>query len=171
MEYVKNIGVVFGQRTQLWWDIPVIDSFELLKDIYSVPQNLFQNNLEELINLLELKEIVKTPARQLSLGQRMKCEIAASLLHSPKILFLDEPTIGLDALSKLTVRKFISELNKKNKTTIILTTHDMQDIEAITEHIILIDKGRILLDGTLKDIKKDSLSLDESLAEFYKENC
>ena len=137
MEYVKNIGVVFGQRTQLWWDIPVIDSFELLKDIYSVPQNLFQNNLEELINLLELKEIVKTPARQLSLGQRMKCEIAASLLHSPKILFLDEPTIGLDALSKLTVRKFISELNKKNKTTIILTTHDMQDIEAITERIIL----------------------------------
>ena len=115
MEYVKNIGVVFGQRTQLWWDIPVIDSFELLKDIYSVPQNLFQNNLEELINLLELKEIVKTPARQLSLGQRMKCEIAASLLHSPKILFLDEPTIGLDALSKLTVRKFISELNKKIK--------------------------------------------------------
>ena len=171
VEYVKNIGVVFGQRTQLWWDIPVIDSFELLKDIYSVPQNLFQNNLEELINLLELKEIVKTPARQLSLGQRMKCEIAASLLHSPKILFLDEPTIGLDALSKLTVRKFISELNKKNKTTIILTTHDMQDIEAITERIILIDKGRILLDGTLKDIKKDSLSLDESLAEFYKENC
>ena len=127
--------------------------------------------MEELINLLELKEIVKTPARQLSLGQRMKCEIAASLLHSPKILFLDEPTIGLDALSKLTVRKFISELNKKNKTTIILTTHDMQDIEAITERIILIDKGRILLDGTLKDIKKDSLSLDESLAEFYKENC
>ena len=169
MEYVKNIGVVFGQRTQLWWDIPVIDSFELLKDIYSVPQNLFQNNLEELINLLDLKEIVKTPARQLSLGQRMKCEIAASLLHSPKILFLDEPTIGLDALSKLTVRKFISELNRKNKTTIILTTHDMQDIEAITERIILIDKGRILLDGTLKDIKKDSLSLDESLAEFYKE--
>lgn len=166
-----KITVVFGQRTQLWWDIPVIDSFELLKDIYSVPQNLFQNNLEELINLLELKEIVKTPARQLSLGQRMKCEIAASLLHSPKILFLDEPTIGLDALSKLTVRKFISELNKKNKTTIILTTHDMQDIEAITERIILIDKGRILLDGTLKDIKKDSLSLDESLAEFYKENC
>ena len=94
-----------------------------------------------------------------------------SLLHSPKILFLDEPTIELDALSKLTVRKFISELNKKNKTTIILTTHDMQDIEAITERIILIDKGRILLDGTLKDIKKDSLSLDESLAEFYKKNC
>ena len=171
MEYVKNIGVVFGQRTQLWWDIPVIDSFELLKDIYSVPQNLFQNNLEELINLLELKEIVKTPARQLSLGQRMKCEIAASLLHSPKILFLDEPTIGLDAISKLTVRKFISELNKKNNTTIILTTHDMQDIEAITERIILIDKGRILLDGTLNDIKKDSLSLDESLAEFYQTHC
>lgn len=171
VEYVKNIGVVFGQRTQVWWDIPVIDSFELLKDIYSVPQNLFQNNLEELISLLDLKEIIKTPARQLSLGQRMKCEIAASLLHSPKILFLDEPTIGLDALSKLTVRKFISELNKKNKTTIILTTHDMQDIEAITERIILIDKGKILLDGTLKDIKKENLSLDESLAEFYKENC
>ena len=123
VEYVKNIGVVFGQRTQL------------------------------------------------SLGQRMKCEIAASLLHSPKILFLDEPTIGLDAISKLTVRKFISELNKKNNTTIILTTHDMQDIEAITERIILIDKGRILLDGTLNDIKKDSLSLDESLAEFYQTHC
>lgn len=154
VEYVKTIGVVFGQRSQLWWDIPVIDSFELLKNIYSVPQAKYKNNLDELVTLLNLEEIIKIPVRQLSLGQRMRCEIAASLLHSPELLFLDEPTIGLDAVSKLAARKFISQLNLKHKTTIILTTHDMQDIEAITNRIILIGKGKILLDGTLNDIKK-----------------
>lgn len=153
-EHVRQIGVVFGQRSQLWWDVPVIDSFELLKDIYAISPNVYQNNLEELTELLHLQELLKMPVRQLSLGQRMRCEIAASLLHSPKILFLDEPTIGLDAVSKLAVREFIMRLNQNHKTTVILTTHDMQDIEALTNRIILIGKGRVLMDGTLKDMRR-----------------
>ena len=153
-EHVRNIGVVFGQRSQLWWDVPVIDSFELIRDIYSVEQPAYRRNLDELATLLNLADILRTPARQLSLGQRMRCEIAASLLHDPKILFLDEPTIGLDAVSKIAVRKFIKQLNAEKKTTVILTTHDMQDIEALTERILLIGKGRILLDGSLAELKR-----------------
>ncbi len=153
VEHVKEIGVVFGQRTQLWWDVPVIDSFELLKDIYKVDYSSYKKMSDELVELLDLSEIIKTPARQLSLGQRMRCEIAASLLHNPKILFLDEPTIGLDAVSKIAVREFIKRINKEYNTTVILTTHDMQDIEALTERILLIGKGEILLDGTLKELK------------------
>ena len=152
ISYVRDIGVVFGQRSQLWWDVPVIDSFELLRDIYSIPNSTYRNNLEELTVLLDLKEILKTPARQLSLGQRMRCEIAASLLHSPSILFLDEPTIGLDAVSKLAVRDFIKQLNQDHKTTVILTTHDMQDIEALTNRILLIGNGRILMDGSPEEL-------------------
>lgn len=152
--HVKDIGVVFGQRSQLWWDVPVVDSFELLRDIYSVPDKEYKNNLEELVTLLKLEQIIKTPTRQLSLGQRMRCEIAASLLHNPKILFLDEPTIGLDAVSKIAVRSFILDMNKSRKTTVILTTHDMQDIEALTKRIILIGKGKILMDGNLTEMKK-----------------
>ena len=152
-DYVRNIGVVFGQRSQLWWDIPVIDSFELLKEIYSVSDAAYRNKLEELAELLQLQEILRTPTRQLSLGQRMRCEIAASLLHDPGLLFLDEPTIGLDAVSKLAVRDFIRKQNEEHRTTVILTTHDMQDIEAITDRVILIGKGKILLDGTLEDMK------------------
>ena len=152
-EHVRDIGVVFGQRSQLWWDVPVIDSFELLKDVYRVPDAQYKKNYGELVELLDIGEIVRTPVRQLSLGQRMRCEIAASLLHSPKILFLDEPTIGLDAVSKIAVREFIKTINRENKTTVILTTHDMQDIEALTERIILIGKGRILLDGSLDELK------------------
>ncbi len=168
IHYVKEIGVVFGQRSQLWWDVPVIDSFELLKDIYSIPDSTYQRNLEELIRLLHLSELLKTPTRQLSLGQRMRCEIAASLLHNPKILFLDEPTIGLDAVSKLAVRKFILDLNENHKTTVILTTHDMQDIEALTKRVILIGKGKILLDGGVSDIKNGNKSIDETIAELYR---
>ncbi len=153
-EHVRQIGVVFGQRSQLWWDVPVIDSYELLKDIYSIPGNIYRNNLEELTELLHLQELLKMPTRQLSLGQRMRCEIAASLLHSPRILFLDEPTIGLDAVSKLAVREFILRLNQEHKTTVILTTHDMQDIEALTKRIILIGRGRVLMDGTLEDMRQ-----------------
>ena len=156
-EHVKNIGVVFGQRSQLWWDVPVCDSFELLKDIYSVSNSDYKRLTDELIERLSLQEIVKTPARQLSLGQRMRCEIAASLIHEPKILFLDEPTIGLDAVSKIAVRQFLKDINREKKTTMILTTHDMQDIEALTERILLIGKGKILLDGSLDELKmKDS---------------
>ena len=152
-EYVQRIGVVFGQRSQLWWDVPVIDSFELLKDIYTIPNNQYHRNLEELTELLHLQELLKMPTRQLSLGQRMRCEIAASLLHSPKILFLDEPTIGLDAVSKLAVREFILRLNEEHRTTIIMTSHDMHDIEALTKRIILIGRGRVLMDGTLDDMR------------------
>ena len=152
-EHVRQIGVVFGQRSQLWWDVPVIDSFELLKDIYSISPAVYRHNMEELTELLHLQELLRMPTRQLSLGQRMRCEIAASLLHSPKILFLDEPTIGLDAVSKLAVREFILRLNQTHKTTVILTTHDMQDIEALTKRIILIGRGRVLMDGTLEDMR------------------
>lgn len=152
-EHVREIGVVFGQRSQLWWDVPVIDSFELIRDIYRIPDNIYRQNLEMLTGMLQLETILRTPARQLSLGQRMRCEIAASLLHDPKVLFLDEPTIGLDAVSKIAVREFIHAVNRENQTTVILTTHDMQDIEALTERILLIGKGRILLDGSLTELK------------------
>ena len=166
--HVREIGVVFGQRSQLWWDVPVIDSFELLKDIYSIPQPVYQQSLEELTELLDLKGLLRSPVRQLSLGQRMRCEIAASLLHRPRILFLDEPTIGLDAVSKLAVRDFIRKQNREHKTTVLLTTHDMQDIEALASRIILIGKGEILMDGTLKDIKSGNETIAETVAQLYR---
>lgn len=165
-EYVGSIGVVFGQRSQLWWDVPVIDSFELIRDIYKVSDVVYKRNFDELVTSLELGEIVRTPARQLSLGQRMRCEIAASLLHDPKILFLDEPTIGLDAVSKIAVRKFIRQINQTHKTTVILTTHDMQDIEALTERILLIGRGQILLDGSLSDLKKKNSAFKKITVEY-----
>lgn len=155
IKYVKEIGVVFGQRSQLWWDVPAIDSFNLLKEIYKLDDNVFKETLNELIEILSLKDIINIPVRQLSLGSRMKLEIAASLIHKPKILFLDEPTIGLDAISKKDVREFIKKINKKNNITIILTTHDMNDIEALAKRIILIGKGKKLYDGTLNKLKKD----------------
>ncbi len=154
-EYVKQIGVVFGQRSQLWWDIPAIDSFNLLKEIYKIPKEQYESTLNELTKLLNLEEILNVPVRNLSLGNRMKCEIAASLLHSPKILFLDEPTIGLDAVSKKVVREFIKKINKQKNVTIILTTHDMADIEALAKRIILIGKGKLLYDGSLSKLKKN----------------
>ena len=152
-EYVGQIGVVFGQRSQLWWDIPAIDTFNLLKDIYKIPEEKYQKKLNELIDLLNLKDIVNVPVRQLSLGQRMRCEIAASLIHSPKILFLDEPTIGLDIWVKDKIREAIKLMNKKYNTTVILTTHDMDDIEDLCERLIIIDKGNILYDGPQDQIK------------------
>ncbi len=151
--HVARIGVVFGQRSQLWWDVPVIDSFELLRDIYRIEPQRYKTSLDELSTLLDLGDILRTPARSLSLGQRMRCEIAASLLHDPDILFLDEPTIGLDAVSKIAVREFIMRRNKERGTTVILTTHDMQDIEALARRILLIGRGRILLDDTLGALK------------------
>jgi len=169
-KHVSRIGVVFGQRTQLWWDVPVIDSFSLLKDIYSVPESEYRKNLELLTDALDLTELLRTPVRQLSLGQRMRCEIASSLLHSPEILFLDEPTLGLDAVSKLAIRAFIKRINQEKGTTVLLTTHDMQDIEALAGRILLIGKGRILMDGTFEDIRRfgeNGASLDETVSALY----
>lgn len=156
--HVQQIGVVFGQRSQLWWDVPVIDSFELIKDIYRIDDKTYRRNLNDLTDLLTMGDLLKTPTRNLSLGQRMRCEIVASLLHDPKILFLDEPTIGLDAVSKISIRKFIKQVNEERKTTVVLTTHDMQDIEALTERVILIGKGKILLDGKYNELRKRASS-------------
>ena len=169
-KHVSEIGVVFGQRTQLWWDVPVADSFELLRDVYRVEPARYRRNVEELTELLDLSELLRTPTRQLSLGQRMRCEIAASLLHDPKVLFLDEPTIGLDAVSKLAVRSFIQQRNASHGTTVLLTTHDMQDIEALAGRILLIGRGRILMDGSFDDVRAidpDAQSLDKLAAALY----
>lgn len=168
--FVKNIGVVFGQRSQLWWDVPVIDSFELLKDIYKIPDDKYKETLQLLNSALNIEDLLGRPLRQLSLGQKMKCELAASLLHRPKILFLDEPTIGLDAITKLAVRDFIKYINKEWGTTIILTTHDMNDIEALTNKIILIGKGRILYQGSFEKIKEkysDEKTIEVEFAKDY----
>lgn len=152
-DHNQNIGVVFGQRTQLWWDIPVIDSFSLLKDIYKIHEKDYQNRLEDYIASFQLEDIIFTPARQLSLGQRMKCELVAALLHAPKLLFLDEPTIGLDAIAKVQMRQLIKMVHDKYHTTIILTTHDMQDIVSLASRIMLIGEGKILFDGDLETLK------------------
>ncbi|HIW34330.1 MAG TPA: ATP-binding cassette domain-containing protein [Candidatus Paenibacillus intestinavium] len=153
-KYVARIGVVFGQRSQLWWDVPVIDSFQLLRDIYRIPEKQYIETLEELTTLLKLSDILHTPVRQLSLGQRMRCELAASLLHKPSILFLDEPTIGLDADSKIAVRSIVKEINERYGVTVILTTHDMNDIEALAHRIMMIGKGTLLFDGTLTQLQQ-----------------
>jgi ABC-2 type transport system ATP-binding protein len=153
IEYVRRIGVVFGQRTQLWWDLPVIESFDLLRDIYAVPADQYRKSRDELIGMLDLNDLLDTTVRQLSLGQRMRCDLAAALLHEPELLFLDEPTIGLDAVSKLAVREFIGKLNKERGVTVILTTHDMDDIEALCRRVLVIGDGRILSDGTLEQLR------------------
>jgi ABC-2 type transport system ATP-binding protein len=153
INHVRRIGVVFGQRTQLWWDLPVIESFDLLRDIYATPPDRYRASRDELIEVLELGDLLDTAVRQLSLGQRMRCDLAAALLHEPELLFLDEPTIGLDAVSKLAVREFIGKLNQQRGVTVILTTHDLDDIEALCRRILVIGEGRILWDGALQDLR------------------
>ncbi len=153
LAHVAELGVVFGQRTQLWWDLPVIESFELLRDIYRVPQPSYERARDELIAALELEALLDVPVRQLSLGMRMRCDLAAALLHAPQILFLDEPTIGLDAVSKLAVRDFVKRLSRERGVTIVLTTHDMDDIESLCTRVMVIGAGKILSDGPLGELR------------------
>ena len=153
IENNKNIGAVFGQKTQLWWDLPVIESFRLIKKMYKIPENEYRNNLKKFAEILDLNDLLEKQVKNLSLGQKMRCEIAATFLHNPKIVYLDEPTIGLDVLVKEKIRKFIKEINKEKKTTVILTTHDLNDIEDVYDRIILLDKGQIIYDGTKQKFK------------------
>ena len=148
-EHVRHLGAVFGQRTQLWWDVPILDSFELLRDVYSVEEHAFRRRLDELVAGLDLSSFLHTPLRQLSLGQRMRAELCGSLLHEPELLFLDEPTIGLDAVSKLRLRAFLKEENARRGTTILLTTHDMEDMLALCSRVLVLGHGRLLYDGGL----------------------
>lgn len=152
-QYVKNIGVVFGQKSQLNWDLPLIESFELMKFIYKIPQKKYEENLRLFSKLLDMEEFINQPVRQLSLGQRMRGDIVASLLHSPEIVFLDEPTIGLDVVAKERIREFVRYMNETERTTIIFTTHDMQDIEKVCDRLIIIDKGKKIYDGSIEEIK------------------
>jgi viologen exporter family transport system ATP-binding protein len=151
-DYVRNIGAVFGQRTTLWWDLPVIETLELLGYLYKVPEHRFRRNLNEFRNLLELNEFLHTPVRALSLGQRMRADLCAALLHEPKVVFLDEPTIGLDVVAKERIRLFIRHINEQRGTTVILTTHDMRDVERLCDRVLIIDHGRLLYDGGLEQL-------------------
>ncbi|HES3218121.1 TPA: ATP-binding cassette domain-containing protein [Streptococcus pyogenes] len=153
-DYVKDIGVVFGQRTQLWWDLALQETYAVLKEIYDVPEKDFRKRMDFLNEVLELNEFIKDPVRTLSLGQRMRADIAASLLHNPKVLFLDEPTIGLDVSVKDNIRRAITQINQEEETTILLTTHDLSDIEQLCDRIIMIDKGQEIFDGTVTQLKQ-----------------
>ncbi|MBQ4523924.1 MAG: ATP-binding cassette domain-containing protein [Lachnospiraceae bacterium] len=152
-QYVKHIGVVFGQKSQLNWDLPLIESFELMKYIYKIPEKVYEENLNKFTQLLDMKDFINQPVRQLSLGQRMRGDIVAALLHSPQIVFFDEPTIGLDVVAKEKIRDFIKYMNETEQTTIIFTTHDMQDIEKVCDRLIIIDTGKKIYDGSIVEIK------------------
>lgn len=153
-QLARQIGVVFGQRSQLWWDLPLRESFVLLRHIFRVPVADHERRLDECVTLLDLGEFLATPVRQLSLGQRMRAEITAALLHGPRLLFLDEPTIGLDVVSKEAVRSFLADLNERSGTTVVLTTHDLADIERLCERLVVIDHGKVVHDGTLSELHR-----------------
>ncbi len=157
-EIMQKIGVVFGQRSVLCWDIPVIESFKLFKDMYRIPENIYRENIEIFSDILNLPEFIYKPPRLLSLGQRMKADLAAALLYNPEVLFLDEPTIGIDVLAKAKIRDFIIKINHVRKTTIILTTHDISDIESLCQKMLIIDKGTLLYNGTLEELKRKNAS-------------
>lgn len=165
-DYVAGIGVVFGQKSQLQWDLPVIDSFELLRAIYRIPDDLYKKNLDRFVEMLDMGKFINQPVRQLSLGQRMRADIVAALLHSPQIVFFDEPTIGVDIIGKETIRKFIKELNEQDDITMLFTTHDMQDIEQTCKRIIIIDKGKIMYDGSLAEIRSKYGTTRQLIAEM-----
>jgi ABC-2 type transport system ATP-binding protein len=152
-ENARNIGVVFGQRSQLYWDLPLVESFELLRAIYGIPESRYRRNLGEFVDILEMDEFMRTPVRQLSLGQRMRGDFAAALLHEPQIVYLDEPTIGLDVVAKQAIREFIARINAERGTTIVLTTHDLADVERLCRRIVLIDRGTLIYDGDVERIK------------------
>ncbi len=154
-KFVQTIGVVFGQRSQLWWDIAVQESFQLLKKVYKVSDQQYKEHMDHVIETLDIAPLLDKPVRKLSLGQRMRCELAAALVHNPPLLFLDEPTIGLDVLVKLKIRQFLKEINEKYNTTILLTTHDLTDIEALCERVVMLDEGKIIYDGELSRLKEN----------------
>ena len=169
-EYVKHIGVVFGQRSQLWWDVPIVDSYSLLKDIYRIPEKDYKSRMDELVEALQLEKLLRTPLRLLSLGQRMRAELCGSLLHRPELLFLDEPTIGLDAVSKLALRDFLKWENKEHGTTIMLTTHDMEDIAALCSRVMVLGHGRKLFDGKLPELLEKYDTVRTVAVRFSSEN-
>ncbi|MBT4174707.1 ATP-binding cassette domain-containing protein [archaeon] len=158
VKYVKHLGVVLGQKEQLWWDLPAIDTFYMNREVYQIPNNKFKRRLNYMVKLLDVKEVINSPVRDLSLGERMKCKLIAALLHSPKVVFLDEPTIGLDIIARDRLRDFVKEVNQKEGTTFIVTTHDMQDIEKLCKRIVIINHGVIVYDGLLEKLKSTILN-------------
>ena len=178
MENAKQIGVVFGHKTQLWWDVPLIESYRLLKEIYKIKDGTYRKNLDRYIPMLDLEEVINKPVRQMSLGQRVKSDICAALLHDPKILFLDEPTIGVDVVSKKYLHDFISEINREKGTTVLLTTHDMGDMEKLCSRVVVIDSGHLMYDGDLENmvqkfgaIRSLMIEFEEPVADFQVDNA
>ncbi|WP_134699855.1 ATP-binding cassette domain-containing protein [Ammoniphilus sp. YIM 78166] len=167
-EFVRTIGVVFGQRSQLWWDIAVQESFRLLKKVYRVSDEDYKRHMGEVIERLDIGELLSRPVRKLSLGQRMRCELAAALIHNPPLLFLDEPTIGLDVLVKLKIRDFLRDLNRTYGTTVLLTTHDLSDIEALCSNVIMLDEGKVIYDGGLQHLRENWGGGRSAIIEFTK---